>query len=69
MYIATSLNLQFEVNMSMRESFDTVPVQFYNLRYRQSRGLVTQISNMQNDVSMLLQTVKPATEGTMWKLI
>ncbi|KAK3088274.1 hypothetical protein FSP39_016918 [Pinctada imbricata] len=61
--LAKCQDIQVEVDTSMRESFDMIPPQYYSLSYRRSRGLMTQISNMQNDVNCLVQTVKPVSEG------
>ncbi|KAL5013073.1 hypothetical protein ScPMuIL_011624 [Solemya velum] len=55
--------VQVEVDTSMRESIETKPVQFYNLSYRRSQGLISHISNLTDGATLLLQAAKPIVEG------
>lgn len=52
-----------EIDMSVREGFQSIPASFYSLSYKRCRGLVTQISNLLETVNLLMQSVQPVVQG------
>lgn len=55
--------VQVEIDMSVREGFQSIPASFYSLSYKRCRGLVTQISNLLETVNLLMQSVQPVVQG------
>lgn len=55
--------LQVEIDLSVREGFQSIPASFYSLSYKRCRGLVTQISNLLETVNLLMQSVQPVVQG------
>ncbi|XP_021346276.1 uncharacterized protein LOC110445808 [Mizuhopecten yessoensis] len=55
--------IQMEVDLSLKEGGDHVPSQYYSLGYRRSQGMVSQVNNLLDTVSLLLQSVTPVMEG------
>ena len=55
--------LQVEIDLSVREGFQSIPTSFYSLSYKRCRGLVTQISNLLETVNLLMQSVQPVVQG------
>ncbi|XP_069122057.1 kinesin-like protein KIF14 isoform X2 [Argopecten irradians] len=55
--------IQMEVDLSLKDGGDCVPSQYYSLGYRRSQGMVSQVNNLLDTVSLLLQSVTPVMEG------
>ncbi|XP_062594579.1 kinesin-like protein KIF14 [Saccostrea cucullata] len=55
--------VQVEIDMSVRESFQSIPASYYSLSYKRCRGLVTQISNLLETINLLMQSIQPVVQG------
>lgn len=51
------------MDTSVRESYGGIPLQFYSVSYKRSQGLIHHISNLWENVQILLNSAEPLIKG------
>ncbi|CAC5423096.1 KIF14 [Mytilus coruscus] len=60
---STCQELQVDMDTSVRESYGGIPLQFYSVSYKRSQGLIHHISNLWENVQILLNSAEPLIKG------